>query len=483
MSEFVARLSSWEMLDTWIAVTGALAAMACAVPGVFLVLRRQSLIGDALSHTVLLGIVGAYLANGWLQRMGVLAAGHGTPHAAMFLGAIIVGILSSVLTEAVQHAGRVESTAALGVVFTTLFALGLLLIRAVADSVHIDPDCVLYGMIEAVSLGEQGVPPATLINGGMLAVNLLLTAAFFKELRVTTFDPSLATTLGINARLVNYLLMAVTAATLTAAFESVGSILVIAMLIVPAATATLLSESLAGVLIIALVLASSGAVLGHALAITLPAMIFGPLGFPDVQDASTAGMMAFASGLLFVTAMIFAPRRGVLSQAWQQARLGLRIVREDVLGLLYRLDERQPGTACPRANLLRMLATGGPVFTRVALAMLRGRGDVSAGVEGLRLTEQGRSSARELVRAHRLWESYLARHFPLPGDHLHQPAERVEHYLDLSLQQELAEELQQPPTDPHGSTIPAVGRSKPVAENTDDSAHRSGLDSTSHGTT
>lgn len=452
MSEFVTRLAGWERLDTWIAVTGALAAMACSVPGVFLVLRRQSLIGDALSHTVLLGIVGAYLVTGWLRDAGL--AGPGTPHAAMFVGAVLVGVLSAVLTEAVQQAGKVESGAALGVVFTTLFALGLLLIRAVADSVHLDPDCVLYGQLETVVIGEEGVPRATLINGGMLLVNVALTVTFFKELMVATFDPPLAATLGIRPRLVNYILMGVTAATLTAAFESVGSILVIAMLIVPAATATLLCESLAGVLVAALLLAATGAVSGHVMAITLPAMIFQPLGFAEVNDASTAGMMAFASGLLFVGAMIFAPRQGVVSQAYQQTRLGLRIVREDVLGLLYRLEERRPKGGCPRSDLLRMLAGGGPVFTRVAVWMLLRRGDVASTEEGLRLTERGRTAARDLVRAHRLWESYLAKHFPLAGDHLHEPAERVEHYLDPALRDELAEELKRPPTDPHGTSIP-----------------------------
>src|SRR5690606_18683157 len=116
-------------------LTGALAAMACALPGVFLVLRRQSMIGDALSHTVLLGIVAAYLAVNGLRDLGILTPGSATPHAALFIGAVLVGLLSSVLTEALQHFGRVESSAALGVVFTSLFALGLLLLRAFADSV------------------------------------------------------------------------------------------------------------------------------------------------------------------------------------------------------------------------------------------------------------------------------------------------------------------------------------------------------------
>src|SRR3989304_4653231 len=150
--EIFHHLSDWGRLDTWIVVTGALAAMACALPGNYLVLRRQSMMGDALSHTVLLGLVGAFLlmhalrANEWISPATYAA----TRHTAMFTGAVLAGVLTALLTEGVRKLGRIESTASLGVVFTTLFALGLLLIRWKADSVDIDPGCVLYGTIETV---------------------------------------------------------------------------------------------------------------------------------------------------------------------------------------------------------------------------------------------------------------------------------------------------------------------------------------------
>ena len=147
---FLEPLQTWAWIDTWIVVTGALAAMACALPGCFLLLRRQSMMGDAISHTSLLGIVAAFFTSHWLVKVGVISASTepSIRHAAMCLGAVIVGVLSAWLAEALQKLGNVESSAALGVVFTSLFALGLLLIRAIADDVHIDPDCVLYGTIE-----------------------------------------------------------------------------------------------------------------------------------------------------------------------------------------------------------------------------------------------------------------------------------------------------------------------------------------------
>ena len=305
-------LSAWGSFDTWIVITAALAAMACALPGVFLVLRQQSMMGDALSHTVLPGIVVAFLLSYGLRDAAWLSPSTQLATLPLFLfgGAVVLGVVSAMLTEFVQRLGHVESSAALGVVFTSLFAFGLLLIRLKADSVHIDPDCVLYGNVKTVKLGVAGIPRATAMVASLLVVNLILVLLFYKELTISAFDPSLATTLGIRARLMHYALMATTAATLVAAFESVGSILVITMLVAPAATASLLTDRLPIRLVVTLAVAFTTALLGHAMALTLPALVFSRLGFPEIKDASTAGMMAVVAGMLFILAMFFAPRHG-----------------------------------------------------------------------------------------------------------------------------------------------------------------------------
>lgn len=459
--EIVEILSGWETLDTWIVVTAALAAMACALPGNFLILRRQSMMGDALSHTVLPGIVIAFLIVAFCERQGWISGGmhSGWRHAAMFGGAMGLGVVSALLTEAVQKLGRVESSAALGVVFTSLFAVGLLLIRVAADKVHLDPDCVLYGMIETVVMDTypgSTVPRAAVVNGLTLLANLGLIALFFKELRLAAFDPGLADALGFRSRTMHYALMAVTAATLVAAFESVGSILVIAMLIVPAAAAYLLTDRLSTMIGLSLVIAAFSALVGHAAAITLPSIVFSRLGFPMVADASTAGTMAVAAGALFVLAMLLGPRHGLVSKFVDRARLGLRIVREDVLGLLFRMEElRGDGNAAAMApGLLRTVLRLGPLESRLALWRLRREGNVTVQTAGIRLSQAGRNIARSLVRSHRLWESYLARHFLLPADHLHGSAERVEHFIDPTIEKDLADELKAPSQDPHGRTIP-----------------------------
>jgi len=459
-SEILTQLADWQALDTWIAVTGALAAMACAIPGNFLVLRRQSMMGDALSHAVLPGIVVAFLVSLWMRQAGWItpATYDATRHAAMFAGAMVLGVVSALLTEAVERLGRVESSAALGVVFTTLFALGLVLIRVAADQVDLDRDCVLYGAIETVALdtyGTTGIPRAAIVNFGVLLANLLLVVVFFKELRITAFDPGLATTLGIHATGMHYALMAVTAATLVGAFESVGSILVIAMLVAPPATAYLLTDRLGRMIAISLAVACLSAVLGHLLALTLPPVVFSRLGFAEKVAGGTAGMMAVAAGLLFTVAMFVAPRHGLVSKLLARTQLSLRILGEDLLGLLYRLEELPGEEAREAAFKFASQALGaGPAISWLAFRKLRWDGMVADGAQGMRLTEQGRVSAKELVRSHRLWESYLAKHFHLSGDHLHEPASRAEHYIGSELRAELSQELEQPDLDPHGRSIP-----------------------------
>lgn len=458
LHEISERLESWAAYDTWIVITAALAAAACAIPGCFLLLRRQSMMGDALSHTSLLGIVGAFLFAHWLLTRGWVSQGTylATQHAVMFGGAMLIGIFSAWLTEWIRRLGRVEASAALGVVFTSLFAIGLLLIRVAADNVHIDPDCVFYGTIETAAYPVGGRPPqAAWTNGIVLVVNLSLLLLFYKELKVSTFDPDLATTLGINARAMHYGLMAVTAATLVAAFESVGNILVIALLIVPAATAFLLTERFGRMLIFSVVVAVLSALLGHAFAITLPAVIFPRLGFDTVTDASTAGMMAATSGILFLLALVFGPRHGILSRALDRTRLAVRIAADDLLGLLYRLEENRLFEKTHMAPQLVAQQLGiGRVLSRLALLSLSRNGQLTSDAKGYHLTSSGREAARKLVRSHRLWESYMAKHFQLPEDHLHESAARVEHYLNPEIRAELEAELKTPDADPHGRDIP-----------------------------
>lgn len=408
----------------WTIVVAILCSVPCAILGCFLVLRRMSMLGDAISHAVLPGLALAFLLTGSVSGWG------------MMIGAGVLGVLTAYLTQAIHKLADVPEDASMGVVFTSLFALGVILITRVASQVDLDPGCVLYGLIEfapfdTVELFGYEVPHAIQTLGPALVVTLLCVTLLWKELKVVSFDPALAAAMGFPVAAIHYLLMALVAGVTVASFEAVGSILVIAMLIVPAATAHLLTDRL-------------GRMIGWSIAVAVLSAIFGYYGAAWL-NTSVAGMMAVAAGGLFAMAVLFAPRHGVLGRTVRRIRLALRIACEDVLAELYRAEEA-PGHA--------PVVTGAHWLRRIARLQLRRTGLIERRANEWRLTEAGRTAARELVRTHRLWETFMSSRLDLPADHVHAPADRLEHYTDPALRAQLASDLENPSSDPHGRPIP-----------------------------
>lgn len=433
---------AWS-IDGWIVLAGTLSACSCALLGNYLVLRRLSLMGDAISHAVLPGLAAAFLLTSSRAALP------------MFAGAVIVGVLTALLTQVITRFGKVEQGAAMGVVFSILFAIGLVMIRQAADHVDLDPGCVLYGALEQIPFdAADGAIPAAVINlTFVFALDLLFVVVFYKELKLSAFDPDLATTLGVNANLMHYLLMIMVAVTTVACFEAVGSILVIAMLIVPAVTAYLLTDRLGVMILLSVVAAACSAVLGHVLA------LFGPSWVGADITVKTAAMMAVTGGAILLAAILFSPQHGVVSRAYHRAALSVQIVRQDILGLLYRWQELRPLEGAPMHRSEVLAAIGDSLLARYGLRKLHRQRAITEtslqqGRFGIELTDRGRLEAQALVGSHRLWESYLARYFNLADDHLHAPAERMEHYITPALRDELREQLTEPTHDPHGRPIP-----------------------------
>jgi ABC-type Mn2+/Zn2+ transport system permease subunit len=421
-----------------VTIAAAIACNAsCAILGCYLVLRRMSLLGDAISHAVLPGIAIGFLISGSLTSPWI------------FVGALGLGMLTSVLAQGVSSLGRVSEDASLGVVFTSLFALGVILIN-LAPSADLDPDCVLYGDIVNASLDLRSIggwqisrPFLTLVP--VLIVTLLFVALLWKELKIVSFDPALAAAMGFYVGLVHYLLMGMVSVVTVASFESVGSVLVVAVLIVPAATAALITERLGWMIAWAVAIGATSAVFGYIAAMWL--------------NTSVAGATAVVAGLQFTAAVFASPKQGLISRWLRNQALAVRIAAEDVIGRLYRAEERVQslGLRVQEESGVRSQESGVSGFVGwLANWRLFRRGWVVRDPAcGLRLTTAGRDAARRLVRAHRLWESYLDTHFDLPRDHLHEAAERMEHYLDPQLQDDLAAELAGRAVDPHGKEIPA----------------------------
>jgi manganese/zinc/iron transport system permease protein len=400
----------------------------------------MSMMGDAISHTVLPGLAIAFLITNSRDSLP------------MFVGAVVVGVITALLVHVLHRFSRLEEGASMGVVFTTLFAIGLILIRKAADHVDLDPGCVLYGAVELTPLFTNNIlgfeiPRAALTNGAMLLLNGVFVLLFYKELKISSFDPELSTTLGFNANLMHYALMTLVAATCVAAFESVGSIIVIAMLIVPGACAHLLTNRLGPMLLISLVIAALCAVLGH---VGVVAMSVGGLaGVP------TAGMMGVMAGVIFTIVFLASPSHGLVSRVVWQALLGVRITRDDVLGYLYRKGEIKAIEA-PATAGVGELREALPAATGLSLALwlLRRKRFVESTNRGLKLTADGKDAARRLIRSHRLWEDYLVKEFGLAPERVHRAAEDLEHVTDQDLQSELDTTLGRPKQDPHGHDIP-----------------------------
>lgn len=427
------------MLDGWIIATAVVCAVACSLVGNFLVLRRMSMLGDAITHAVLPGLAIAFFATGSRASLP------------MFIGASIVGVGTAFFTEWIRKSGRVDEGASLGVVFTTLFAVGLILIVHSIDRVDLDADCVLYGSIELTPLEQIDVfglqmPRAFAVLCSVMVMNAILVVVFFKELKLTSFDSSLAASVGFPPSIVHYLLMTVVAMTAVASFESVGSVLVVAMMIVPPATAYLLTNRLSHMIVMSIVLASISAILGHLSAIVIP----GWFGF---RSTSTAGMMAVTSGCLLTTAAAFAPRHGIAVKLWHQLTLGWHILADDIVALLYRVEEKQGKKYVQPTWIRESLICNRHIFN-VITTWLRLRGEIKTTDDKISLTGRGHFRAQNLVRSHRLWEQYLLDEVGVDPSRIHPQAEKMEHYTDRKLRQKLHKAVENPAIDPHGSPIP-----------------------------
>lgn len=304
-------LADFLTIDLPAMLVGTLAGIPCALLGTFLVLRRQALIGDALSHVVLPGIVAGFMISGSIATLPMMA------------GALAASVIAVLLIEAIRRLGRLETGAAMGVVFTVMFAAGVVMLeQGVGTRVDLDAQHALYGAVELTywrgptdwaSLLDPAIWAALPHSITRLAAVALLTVAlvllFYKELKITTFDPALATSLGIRASWVNAGLILMVAVAAVAAFEAVGSILVIAMFICPAATARMLTDRLSRQLVLSVVFAILSGILGYVFA------AFVPLWIGAANSLTAAGMIAAVGGVFQLLAMLFAPRYGVVARA------------------------------------------------------------------------------------------------------------------------------------------------------------------------
>jgi manganese/zinc/iron transport system permease protein len=352
-------------------------AVACALPGTFLVLRRLSLVSDAISHSILLGIVLGFFVVGNVSSPLLL------------VGAALVGLATVVLVQLLERTGLVREDAAIGLVFPALFSIGVILISRYADGVHLDIDAVLLGELafapfDRIELwGWDWGPTALVVMGVILVLNVAAIAIFWKELKLSTFDPALAVALGFTPALVQYALMGLVSLTAVGAFDAVGSILVVALMIAPPAAAYLLTDSLPRLLVLAAAIGAASGLGGYWLAYAL--------------DASIAGSMATMTGVCFVLAWLLAPGRGLVAAARRRARQRLEFAQTMLAIHLANHEGKPEAAAESRVEDLDRHLRWEPDFAQRIVRLAERRGLVRRQGEQLELTQVGRELAAEAV--------------------------------------------------------------------------------------
>lgn len=402
----------------WAARALAAACMVgilCGTLGVFIVLRNMSLIGDALAHAILPGIVVAFILVGY-STIG------------FFIGAVAAGLLTAVAITWIQHSSNTKNDAAIGIAFTAMFAIGVIGISRISrdQGVHLDLKDFLFGNILGVSNEDLW------LTGPVTIFTLIAVTLFYRHLFATTFQATIARTMGISVQTVHYFLMLLLSFAVVAALRTVGVILVVAMLITPAATALLIARRLPAVLLLSAGTGLVTAVLGFILSVAF-------------ETTPGPAMTIVATGF-YVLALILAPEKGLLARLIRKRALRRKIMEEDILKIA-----KKAGLSTD-SWVLQLNLSGGKMkrYTQLLIkkGLLHKQGDQ------WELTPAGEARANEIIRAHRLWETYLVELAGMQEAHIHDDAEVQEHLLGDDVLDEIEAMLGFPKKDPHGSPIP-----------------------------
>lgn len=400
-------------------IASSMVGIMCGVLGCFIVLRNMSLIGDALSHAILPGVVFGFMIAGY----SVLG---------FFVGSVVAGLIAAFAITWIQQNVKTKNDAAIGIVFTAMFSVGVMAISHLSrtEGVHLDLKDFLFGNVLGVSNDD-------LYLTGFIGIYVLISiVVFYRYLFATTFQPIIAETMGISVTTVHYFLMLLLSFVVVASLRTVGVILVVAMLITPAATALLLTNRLQRVLVYAGLIGFFSAVSGLILAI--------------IWDTTPGPAMTVVATVIYVLAMLFAPEKGLVFKYFRNRKMKEKILIEDILKQTLRLGEKGKVTVERLSDKLGFTAKA----IRGKLPNLKRNGLLINNNGIIELTEEGKNQATRLVRAHRLWETYLVEHMGLTKEQIHEDAEKYEHILTDEIMDELEEKLGYPAHDPHGSPIP-----------------------------
>lgn len=406
-------------------ITCSLIGIMYGVLGSFIVLRNMSLIGDALSHAILPGVFIAFLVFGY-SPIG------------FFMGSVIAGLLTAVLITWIQQNIKTKNDAAIGIVFTLMFAIGVIGISWLnnEEGVHLDLKDFLIGSIMGIS--NQDVWLTIIVTLYTIASVIF----FYRFLFITTFQPVIARTMGISTKMVHYFLMLLLSFAVVAGLKTVGVILVVALLIIPSSTALLLSNKLKRVIIYSALVGLISAVLGLIMSIFM--------------DSPPGPAMVLVAAVLYFMAALFSPQKGLVQRMIRTVNQRKKIEREDILR---QADKHSPSNPLTLERLKERLGLTTSTL-RNHLNFLKEEGVLLVG-DTIALTAKGKVEAEALVRAHRLWETYQVTTMGHDEGEIHDEADRLEHLLTDELLDEVDAKLGYPELDPHGSPIPKKINKRP----------------------
>jgi manganese/zinc/iron transport system permease protein len=425
---------SWLVGTTDLVVYAAvLLGVTCGLLGCFIVLRRQSLLGDAIGHAVLPGVCVGFLAAGTRSTPALLA------------GALAAGLLAAALIGLLQRTTRLKAGECMGVVFTGFYGVGIVLLKLIqnasAGSGQAGLDKFLFGQIVSINSADVRWMAA------IASVAVAGVVVFWRRLAVSSFDEAFAFSIGLPVRWIHYLLTGLVTVAIVISIQAVGVVLVSAMLVTPAATAYMLTDRLHRMAVLSALFGAAAGVLGAFFS------LFG-------EDLPTGAFMVLAAGLLFAGAFLFSPRHGLvprLRRLWDRRRT---TQAENLMRTLYILMERrgavtEQGDRRFGVHDVAAVRHESPHQVRALWRLAARRGWVDAqSHDPIVLTDDGFREARRVVRNHRLWELFLTQEAHLASDHVHADAEYIEHVLPKDVLLRLEQLLDNPTADPHGRPIP-----------------------------
>lgn len=413
----------------YVVIGSMLLAASSAIVGVFIVLKKKALIGDAISHSVLPGICAAFLFSG-TKNISYLIT-----------GAFLSGWLSIILIDYITRNSKIKKDAAISIILTVFFGMGVVLLTYIQHHGY-SSQSGLEGFIfgnAAALIGND------VIVFSIIAIILVVTVfVFFKEFELTAFDEPFAKTIGLPVGKLELLLTTLTVLAVVTGITAVGVVLMAAMLITPAAAARFWSDDIKKIVIIAACFGAFSGLSGAFISYMAPAMPTGP-------------WMVVSSSCIAFFSFFFAPQKGSVRKWWHRKQHIRTTDEENILKIFYQLGEPQANfeNTYSLAQLMEVRKFKQGDFVS-ALRRLKWKGLTVFENKKWRLTEKGIKESARIVRLHRLWELYLTKYMQMPAHKVHENAEMIEHVLTPEMEKELEIQLGYPELDPHKSVIPRI---------------------------